>query len=314
MVTKRPPGKLVNTTRFNELVDEVLRRPTRPLGGNDRSALDFTVAKIGNRIAGTQGRYDAMLSEGAARADASGNLAIGDLGAFSSVANAEVWDLAKIAADPVLLFGFKAGTARTPIYLRLGGWIRDIRYNSSAGWIQTTAVSDPQDSDWVNKIQVNACPSNPARSSAALIGNNDATNAGPEGGFTQMTLGSPNVTTIKIDAACTDFAGTNSELILTSAGGVGTAIVRIDAQALGNTSRGAIRIFHQPGGGSNPLFFVGQIDVPETTVRPHEKPWSGSWTPEDSTNGFLVESGDKVYVGTYVADSFNVKINAADLT
>lgn len=309
---KRPPGKLVNSTRFNELIDEVKNRNTFPAPRKFRS-LEFTVAKIGNRIAGAQGRYDAMLSEGAAKADASGNLAIGDLGAFSSVANAEVWDLAKIAADPVLLFGFKAGTARTPIYLRLGGWIRDIRYNSSAGWIQTTAVSDPQDSDWVNKIQVNACPSNPARSSAALIGNNDATNAGPEGGFTQMTLGSPNVTTIKIDTACTDFAGTNSVLILTSAGGVGSAIVRIDATALGNTSKGAIRIFHQPGG-SGSKYFVGQIDVPETTVRPHEKPWSGSWTPEDSTNGFLVESGDKVYVGTYVADSFNVKINAADLT
>lgn len=193
-----------------------------------------------------------------------------------------------------------------------GGAIKDMRYNAAAGCIQVTYVSGPTESDWVCKIPVNSCPSNPARASTPLFGTNDSTDAGPEGGYTQMTLASPNTTTVKIDTACTDFAGTNSVQTIT-AGASGATVVRIDAFALGSTSKGAIRIFHQPGG-SGSKYFVGQIDVPYKEVANGDKPWSGSWTPEDATNGFLLEASDKIYVGTYVAENFNVKVNGADLS
>lgn len=135
-------------------------------------------------------------------------------------------------------------------------------------------------------------------------------------GDSLVTLSSPNSNTVQISTANTSKSGSGSEgtaiVRVLTAGASGGSLFRIEAKATGSTNKGAIRIFRQAAG-TGTKFYIGQIDVPETTDNGIVDTWQGAWTPTDSQNGFILDSGDKIWVTTHVANTFNITALGADV-
>lgn len=194
-----------------------------------------------------------------------------------------------------------------------GGAIRDIRYNATAGWIQVSYKSSPQESDWVNKIQVSTCPSGAARGTgegARVSGSPGTSEQDSEGSPIDMTPATVNSKTVRVDTGETSPDGASATTLIT-AGASGATLVRVDALAVEDVTDGVIWIYHQPGG-SGTKFLIGEIAVQRTNVETSSKRWTGSWIAPDTKNGFLLEAGDKIYVSTYNSEKFNVTANGAD--
>jgi len=135
-------------------------------------------------------------------------------------------------------------------------------------------------------------------------------------GDAKVTFSAINTVTKQISTANTSRTGSGTEgseiVELMQAGASGGSLFEVIATATGRTRKGAVRIFHQPGG-TGTKYYIGQIRVVATEPQALEDTFSDSWFPRDRDNGFTLKASDKIWVTTHNDDTFNVTGFAANI-